>query len=175
MKGGTLNFVMTIPLTRPGRTEAARTISEARAMVESTGMFLARNTCMSLAALTEARPMTKPTERSMPPVMMTKVSAAARRKATVWICNTFWKLTIDRKFLPVKLKTTSIRTRKKAAHFVARARPSCVPKKPLPPIAAFSPSMFTLPSEHDRRGQAAREALPGRPARALLRCSKRYW
>ena len=85
MKGGTLNFVMTMPLTSPGRTEATRTISDAQAMVQPTGMPPARKICMSLAAPTEARPMTKPTERSIPPVIMTKVSAAARRKGTVWI------------------------------------------------------------------------------------------
>ncbi len=83
MKGGTLNFVMTMPLTSPGKTEAARTSSDAAAMVQPTGMPEASKSCMSLAAPTEARPITKPTERSMPPVMMTKVSAAARRKGTV--------------------------------------------------------------------------------------------
>ena len=117
--------------------------------------------------------MTKPTERSMPPVMMTKVSAAARRKGTVWRCTTFWKLTIDRKFLPVKLNTISIRTRKQAAQFAARARPARVPRKPFPPFAAFSPSMVTLPSERIAASRPCGEAIPAR--RLGLTTCRSYW
>ncbi len=70
---------------------------------------------MVLDADTADSPRTNPTERSIPPVMMTNVSAHARRSEVVARWMMFWKLLSAKKFFPVKENTTRVRSRKKNA------------------------------------------------------------
>jgi hypothetical protein len=68
---------------------------------------------MVLAEDTAESPRMKPTDISMPPEMMTNVSAQARRREVVARWMMLWKLLSAKKFLPVREKTTTESRRKK--------------------------------------------------------------
>ena len=71
MKAGTRRRKIKVPLIAPGTRAASMAASRptAKARPASTGVRV----CIDRAMTTLAKPMTKPTERSIPPAMMTKV------------------------------------------------------------------------------------------------------
>ena len=75
--------------------------------------------CIIFDVITAVNPITMPTERSIPPLIMTKVSDAARSSNTVERWTMFWKLAKLKKPFPVKLKKMSNRMRKNSAQFFA--------------------------------------------------------
>jgi len=146
MKGGTRNRVITRPFTSPGSRDRTSAPAAPSAMTAPAGSPAAARSCMSFAAVTEASPATKPMERSIPPVMMTSVSAAARRSGSVWRWTTCWKFPIERKFLPVKLKVTSKRSRNHADQLRASARPARDSRNPPPRDPGASSAAVVAPS-----------------------------
>ena len=76
MNAGTRRREISVPLMAPGTMAASRAASSpaASASPASTGV----SACMARAMTTLEKPMTKPTERSMPPAMMTKVWPSPR-------------------------------------------------------------------------------------------------
>jgi hypothetical protein len=77
---------------------------------------------MIIAEITEINPRTNPTERSIPPVMMTKVSPAAKRRAGEEVMRMLFKVLGDKKPVPVKLKRTHRKRRKKTTQFLPKKR-----------------------------------------------------
>ncbi len=75
---------------------------------------------MIIAEITEINPRTNPTERSIPPVMMTKVSPAAKRRAGEEVMRMLFKVLGDKKPVPVKLKRTHRKRRKKTTQFLPK-------------------------------------------------------
>ena len=74
MNGGTLKNAMSQPLTRPGMTVTATPTRMPNSM--ATGGLMPRLVTPMFercAEMTEASPITKPSDRSMPAEMMTKV------------------------------------------------------------------------------------------------------
>ena len=61
----------------------ASVMTMARTIAVDGGIPALAKDAASLAETTVANPMTKPTDRSIPPVTMTKVSAVARRARVV--------------------------------------------------------------------------------------------
>ena len=90
MKAGTRRREISVPLMAPGTSAASKAASRPgrRAPAPaSTGVSV----CMTRAMTTLAKPMTKPTERSMPPAMMTKVwprpSSSGIAAETAMLCR----------------------------------------------------------------------------------------
>ena len=72
MKGGTRRRAISSPLMYPGMMAATKATATP-ASSPMPGPAEAPTTLAIFAAMTAARPMVKPTERSMPPEMMTSV------------------------------------------------------------------------------------------------------
>jgi hypothetical protein len=94
---------------------------------------------MVLAEETADSPRMKPTDMSMPPEMMTNVSALARRREVVARWMMLWKLLRAKKFLPVKAKTTTESRRKKKDQFRARTAKNVAGALALATTADLSP------------------------------------
>jgi len=75
-----------------------------------------------MAELTQTKPMIKPMERSIPPLMITKASPLANKSRELIPRIRLLTLVTLRKFSPKKLNNMSINTRKRNAQFL--------PKKP---------------------------------------------
>ena len=83
MKGGTFSRATSSPLTRPGSSPAATPTAEPASMETSGAAAAACSSRMTMAESTDESPITKPTEMSIPPVMMTNVSPVASSSAVV--------------------------------------------------------------------------------------------
>ena len=79
MKGGTLSFEISQPFTPPG-IRATAMPAAIPATMASAGGIVVPAMLVAWAATTDDNPMMKPTERSMPPAMMTNVSPSARSR-----------------------------------------------------------------------------------------------
>jgi len=124
---------------------------------------------MIRAARVEESPMTKPTERSMPPVMMTNVSATANRIEMVARWMIFWKLTTSKKPGPVKAKIAIIPNRKKRA----QCRPSSLPVLVWTNGVGVSCGICGLGIAHPPKGVFA-NVTGGRPSPLTCRKSRHF-
>ena len=72
MKGATFSLVMTMPLTQPMKAPMSRTMKMIMGTLKYRVLFpMVRPSWIRPPAIIPARPTTEPTDRSMPPVMMT--------------------------------------------------------------------------------------------------------
>ncbi len=74
---------------------------------------------MMLAVVTETKPMTKPTDRSIPPLIITKVSPVARRSVVVEAIRILLILRRLKKLVPTRLKIPKSTSKKNNAQFLA--------------------------------------------------------
>jgi hypothetical protein len=72
---------------------------------------------MIMAELTQTNPMTKPMERSIPPLIMTKVSPLANKRSEETPRTIMVKFFRPKKFFPRKLNKMSIKRRNRDDQF----------------------------------------------------------
>ena len=75
---------------------------------------------MTVAEDTDARPITKPTDKSIPPLMMTNVSPVARRRMAVDAIRILLKFLILKKFGSSRLKNKMRIIRNNRTQFLKR-------------------------------------------------------
>ena len=77
---------------------------------------------ITMAEITDTIPFTKPMERSIPPVMITKVSPAAKSKDGDELIKILFRVLLAKKPLPTILKITHKRSRKMITQFFPNLR-----------------------------------------------------
>jgi hypothetical protein len=115
INGGTLNRLISSPLIMPGiRLIRRPAIQPTRILVDIEAPELV-SSWISLPQSTELIPIINPMDKSIPPVITTNVSAAARSNGPVARWSIFWKFVMLRNPDPTILKMPTIRIRKKKA------------------------------------------------------------